>query len=111
MDVNPTFFGFPPRITESIWLEDDGAIQKVCSPDDRFSSGSSWSPKPLNYARQDICTVSSKLGSDLQVKNPLKCDIVDEPVVGRQSSAEHKSPIAKDTKDVMTAYSEAMETK
>ena len=112
MDVNPTFFGFPPRNTESIWLEDDGAITKVCSPDDRFSSGSLWSLKPLNYDREDTCTVAPKLGSDsLNEKPSLKRDIVDEPVVEGQSFAEHKSPDAKDTKDVMSAQSDAMETK
>ena len=84
MDVNPTFFGFPPRNTESIWLEDDGTIPEVCSPDDRFSSVSLWSPKPLNYGKEDICTVDPKLDSDsLDKKTPLKRDIVDEPEVER----------------------------
>ena len=115
LEVNPAFFGFPPSNSETIWLEDDSAAPKVFSPsgerEERFSSRGSWRPKPLNYVREDTCAEAAKPGSDSKDQKEIRGDVVDEPVMQEQTSAEQRSPATKETKDVMSGQSEAMETK
>ena len=103
LEVNPAFFGFQPRNSETIWLEDDSATPKVFSPpEERFSTRSSWRPKPLNYARVDTCAEAAEPGSDSKDQKEIRGDVVDEPVMQEQTSAEQRSPATKETKDVMS---------